>query len=156
MTDCIKDLIECFDQLFRKDETCSAYEANETFEKFVRPPSMSISDYIIQFELLYTKAKSHNMEILDGVLAYHLLNHANLSEHHKQLVRATVTHMKYSVMEDQLRKVFANTARISHTKEEPPVKLEPCGSFCTQNSNCQRVKPESTLVSDRTEESEAY
>ena len=46
---------------------------------------MSISDYINRFERLYQKAKSYKMEIHDGVLAYHLLNSANLSDHHKQL-----------------------------------------------------------------------
>ena len=68
------------DQLFLQDETCSAYEAYATFEKFVHPPNMSISDYIIQFEQSYTKAKSQKMEMLEGVLTYHLLNIANLSE----------------------------------------------------------------------------
>ena len=54
-------------------------------EKFIRPSEMSISDYINRFERLYQKAKSYKMEIHDGVLAYHLLNSANLSDHHKQL-----------------------------------------------------------------------
>ena len=111
---------------------------------------MSISDYIIQFEKLHTNAKSHKMEIPDTVLTYRLLNSANLFEHHKQLVRATVTDMKYSVMKDQLKNVFTNTASTSHIKEEPPVKLEPGGTFYT------KIKPKSTPVSDKTEESEVY
>ena len=65
---------------------------------------MSISDYIIQFEQLYNNAKTHKMEILDGVLAYRLLNSASLSEQHKQLVRATVSEMKYSIMKEQFKK----------------------------------------------------
>ena len=78
------------------------------FEKFVRPAEMSIADYIIQFERLHIKAKSHSMEIHDGVLAYRLLNGANLSESHKQLVRATLREMKYDTMKEQLKKVFTN------------------------------------------------
>ena len=42
------------DTLTDDDETCSAREAYETFEKFVQSPNMSISDYVIQFEQLYT------------------------------------------------------------------------------------------------------
>ena len=105
--DGVKNLLDSLDELFLKDETCSSYEA---FEKFVRPAAMSISDYIIQFEQLHNKAKSHKMEILDGVLAYRLLNSANLSEQHKQLVGATVSEIKYSIMKEQLKKVFTNAA----------------------------------------------
>ena len=47
------------------------------------------------------------MEIHDGVLAYRLLNSANLSDRNKQLIKATLTEMKYSLMKDQLNKVFA-------------------------------------------------
>ena len=93
--DGVKNLLDCLDELFLKDETCSSYEA---VEKFVRPAAMSIGDYITQFEQLYNKAKTHKMEILDGVLAYCLLNSENLSEQHKQLVRATVSEMKYSTV----------------------------------------------------------
>ena len=75
----IKNLIEELDKMYLKDESSQAYEAYETFEKFVRPSGMSISDYVIKFEQLYFKAKSFNMEILDGVLAYRLLNSANLT-----------------------------------------------------------------------------
>ena len=86
---------------------------------------MSISDYIIQFEQLYTNAKSHKMEILNGVLAYRLLNSANLSEHHKQLVRATVTDMKYSAMKDQLKK-YLPTQQVHHiSRRKLPLNLNP-------------------------------
>ena len=133
--DRVKNLLNCLDELFHKDETCSSYEAYEAFEKFVRPAAMNISDYIIQFEQLYNKAKSHKMEILDGVLADHLLNSANLSEQHKQLVRATVSEMKYSIMKEQLKKVFTNTT--SSPQEEPPVKLEAGNTFYGRDgTNC--------------------
>ena len=85
-------------------------EAYETFEKFMRPHGMSIADYVIKFEQLYFKAKSFKMEILDGVLAYRLLNSANLTIEQKQLVKATVNKMDYTVMKDQLKKVFTTVA----------------------------------------------
>ena len=63
----------CFqklDKLYLKDDTHYAYEAYERFETFSRVPSMTVSDYIIEFEHLYNKAKQHKMELPDGVLAY--------------------------------------------------------------------------------------
>ena len=80
----VKNLIEILDNMYLKDESARAYEAYESFEKFIRPQGMSISDYVIKFEQLYFKAKSFNMEILDGVLAYRLLNSANLTREQKQ------------------------------------------------------------------------
>ena len=50
---------------------------------------MSIADYIIKFERLHIKAKGHSMEIHNGLLPYRSLSGVNLSESHKQLVRAT-------------------------------------------------------------------
>ena len=72
---------------------------------------MTIADYVIKFEQLYFKAKSFDMEILDGVLTYRLLNSANLTKDQKQLVKAIVSKMDYNIMKDQLKKVFTNTAR---------------------------------------------
>ena len=127
--DGVKNLIDALDKLYLQDEACSAYEAYEMFEKFVRPAEMSIADYIIQFERLHIKAKSHSMEIHDGVLAYRLLNGANLSESHKQLVRATLREMKYDTMKEQLKKVFTNAGCEHKQDGEPAIKVEPSASF---------------------------
>ena len=42
------------DTLYLKDVHCSAYEELEKFEKFTQPSHVSICDYIIEFEKLYT------------------------------------------------------------------------------------------------------
>ena len=121
----VDELIKELDKLYAKDETCTAYEAYETFEKFLRPGNMKMNEYVIKFELLYNKAKSHKMTIDDGVLAYRLLNSANLSENHKELVRATVKEMKYNDMKDQLKKVFTHTSSHGPSQSQAPaIKLE--------------------------------
>ena len=71
---------------------------------------MSISDCVIKFEQLYFKVKSFHMEILDGVLAYRLLNSVNLTNDQKQLVKTAVSKMDYQIMKDQLKKVFTSTS----------------------------------------------
>ena len=38
----LKNLLDCLDKLYLKDQTCSAYEIYEEFEKFVKPSDMSI------------------------------------------------------------------------------------------------------------------
>ena len=62
----VNKLLEVLDELYLKDEVSLAYEAYEAFEKFVRPASMTINDYVIHFERLHNKAKGYKMEIHDG------------------------------------------------------------------------------------------
>ena len=110
-----------------------AYEAYDAFEKFIRPASMTISDYIIHFEKFHNKAKGYKMEIHDGVLAYRLLNNTTISESHKQLIRATLPDLRYTTMKEQLKRVFAKTVttesiEAQQPKSEFPVKFESDGS----------------------------
>ena len=100
----VNNLMAELDKIYLKDESSQVYEAYETFEKFVRPSGMSISDYFIKFEQFYFKAKSFHMEILHGVLTYRLLNTANLTNDQKQLVKATVSNMDHQIMKDQLKR----------------------------------------------------
>ena len=100
----LNKLLEVLDELYLKDEVSLAYEAYEAFEKFVRPASMTINDYVIHFERLHNKAKGYKMEIHDGVLAYRLLNNSNIAESHKPLIRATLPDdLRYTTMWKQLK-----------------------------------------------------
>ena len=122
----VKNLLEKLDKLYLKDDTYSAYEAYERFETFSRAPSMTVSDYIIEFERLYNKAKQHRMGLPDGVLAYRFLNSVNISSHHVQLVRATLSELSYQSMKDQLKKIFSDpTNLVSDAKQEQAIKVEP-------------------------------
>ena len=125
----INGLLEVLDELYLKDEVYLAYEAYEAFENFIRPASMTINDYIIHFERLHNKAKGYKMEIHDGVLAYRLLNNTNISESHKQLIRATLPDLRYTTMKEQLIRVFAKTVttesvEAQQPKSEFPVRFE--------------------------------
>ena len=87
---------------------------------------MTVSDYIIEYERLYNKAKQHKMKLPDRVLAYRFLDSANISSHHTQLVRATLPDLSYRSMKDQLKKIFSDpTNVISDAKQEQAIKVEP-------------------------------
>ena len=105
----VKEVIKMLDHMYLKDECILAYESYEIFESFKRPSSMNINDYVVKFEALHRNAKAHKMDIHDGVLAYRLLNNANLSEDKKQLVKATLTKMTYDDMKEKLKKVFTSS-----------------------------------------------
>ena len=59
---------------------------------------MTILDYINEFERLNNKICQFDMVLPTGVLAYKVLNNANISSEKKQLIRATVVSLTYENM----------------------------------------------------------
>ena len=112
----VENLIKALHNLYLKDRNYSAYEAYETFEKFKRPPSMTINNYIVEFECFYHKIKNYDMGLPGGVLAYKFLNNANISEHHKQLVRATLSELKYNTMKEFIIFYWVNKGRTKYKR----------------------------------------
>ena len=103
----VKVITDRLDKIFLKDEIQTTYLAYEKFEKFKRPETRSITDYIVEFERFYYKIKP------DGILAYQVLQSANLSVEQQQLVRATTTELKYDIMVAQLKKIFGDCVSAS-------------------------------------------
>ena len=101
-------ILKRLDELYLEDTTQTAYLAYQNFETFKRPETMNMKDYLVKFEQLYTKIKDHQMVLPDGVLAYRVLNSANLSNEQMTLCRATMTDLKYDAMVKQLKRLFAD------------------------------------------------
>ena len=133
--DGLEKILERLDKLYLQDTNQSAYLAYQEFENFKRPLEMRMREYLNNFEKLYTKIKAHGMELPDGVLAYRVLNSANLSEEEMKLCRATLTTLQYDKMVEQLLKIFGDTGSPSFGKSD--------------------VKEESVFVASN-EEGEAY
>lgn len=120
--DCI---IASLDNLFLKDKAESGFEAFDQFIKFRRPQSMSIKDYILEFNLKYNKIKCQNMKLPEGVLAYALLTCANLPSDQEQLCRATCSELTYQDMKRQIDRISlsnANSHLSSETSDFAPVQ----------------------------------
>ena len=69
---------------------------------------MSMKDYMIEFERLLSKTKAHGSNMSEDILAYRLLRSANISQHHEQLARATISDLNYQNMKLQLKKIFGD------------------------------------------------
>ena len=102
--DGLKLAIEKLDKLYLEDESSPAYEAYKKIEKLSRPHEISLSDYVTKFEQLHEVAENHDMEVLDGVLAYRLLNNANLPGKKIQLIRASANKIKYKITKEHLKR----------------------------------------------------
>ena len=88
-------ILERLDALYLEDTTQTAYLAYQSFESFERLVSMVMKDYLVKFEHLYTKIKDHQMVLPDGILAYRVLNPANLTSEQMTRCRATMNNLKY-------------------------------------------------------------
>ena len=104
----VKEIMLRLDQLYKKDDTLSKFQALENFETYRRPNHMSIPEYINEFEKRLHKCKTYGSDMSDDVLAYRLLKNANLKQSKEQLIKATISDLKYSIMKDQLKKIFSD------------------------------------------------
>ena len=125
--DGVKNIIEKLGKLYLKDKTQSAYQAYDNFEKFRRPLSMSVSDYIIEFERLLNKTKEYESDMSSDILAYRLLKSANLNEQQEQLAKATISTLTYESMKTQLKKIFGDDLEVSmgNNSSDVHVNIEP-------------------------------
>ena len=122
-------ILERLDALYLEGNIQIAYLAYQTFEIFQRPENMTMKNYLVKFEHLYTKIKDHKMELPDGVLAYRVLNSANLSNEQMTLCRATMMDLKYPEMVKQLKRLFADG-----------ITSTPIGAQATYQPNKEPVK----------------
>ena len=118
-----KNIVAKLDTLYLKDKAQVAYEAYDKFDQFQRGPEMTMKDFIIEFERLHCKTKSHGATMSDDIMAYRLLKSANISNEHQQLARATMGDLKYENIKSQLNKIFGDQATAS-TSSDFQVKVE--------------------------------
>ena len=71
-------VIECLDSINKEDSSHMAFRAYCRFEKFECQESMNLQAFVSEFAKLYQDLKRHKMELPDVVLAYRILNSANL------------------------------------------------------------------------------
>ena len=105
--DGLKKVIDRLDTIYREDSSHMAYRVYCRFEKFERPESMNLQAFVSEFAKLYEDLKKHKMELPDAVLAYRILNSANLSSEKVDLALATVKKFTYTEMISTISKIFS-------------------------------------------------
>ena len=118
----LDEVLKRLDELYLKDETLQKYELFDQFDNYKRAHSVSINEFLHQFNLLYNKLKSYGTTISDDLLAYKLFKSGNLSPDHEKLAKATCE-LKYNSMKEQLKKIFLYT-KTSHIPSIPSLKVD--------------------------------
>lgn len=105
----VKELIAELDKLYLPDQTQQIFNSMDDFLQYRRPASATMEEYCREFQrklrMLGQVAKKDPM-FDDGVLAYFLLQHSNLDETSRTLVRATVTKLELATVESALKRTF--------------------------------------------------
>ena len=125
-SDGIDRIITRLNKIYKKDELTQKNNALEKFKTYRRKSTATIRDFRTEFEKRYHKTKSYGTTISGDVLAYRLLKAASLSIRDKQLVKATITELKYDAVKTKLAKIFQDNTEVPTTKfNEMSIKLEP-------------------------------
>ena len=117
--DGVTTIFDCLDRLYAKNKAESSFSAFDDFIKFKRPETMSIKDYIIEFNLKLKKIQNHDMALPEGVLAYYLLECANLTKEQTSLCRATCNNLTYNDMKTQIERIYITNQFASNSVRKP-------------------------------------
>ena len=102
--DRLKSIVTHLDKLYKEDDTLSKFHTLESFETYKRPSTLSIPEYINEFEKRLHNVKNYGTEMSDDILAYRLLKNANLKQSKEQLIIAAISDLRYNLMKEQLKK----------------------------------------------------
>ena len=104
----VKHVLNELDKLFEKERTFLMYDAYMKFSNFKKTESMSMLDYVVEFEQLNKKCINLKIDS-DAVLALKLLFNANLSEQQQQMALTACSNMKYEEMKNVLTRIFSKS-----------------------------------------------
>ena len=119
-------LFENLDKHLSKDELYDILDKFEDFENFVRKNGQSINEYVALFDSKYKKVLKKSLVLPSEILAFRLINRANITRHERLLILSGFDFGNRSSLYEQavkLLKKFIGDLEVS--KEMGSVRLEP-------------------------------
>ena len=119
-------LFENLDKHLSKDELYDILDKFEDFENFVRKNGQSINEYVALFDSKYKKVLKKSLVLPSEILAFRLINRANITRHERLLILSGFDFENRSSLYEQavkLLKKFIGALEVS--KEMGSVRLEP-------------------------------
>ena len=116
--DGLDKLVKKLRELYCVSQDQAMYSAYEKFETFQRPETMTITEYINEFEHLNQKLVTYKITLPLAVLAHQLLKNANLPKDKHDLARATVAELTYDAMKTKIKAIYDYCAKSKPSSEE--------------------------------------
>ena len=82
----ISTLLDFLDKHLQKDELADTLEKFEDFENFKRKEGQSMHEYVSLFDFKYKKIEKKQIKLLPEILAFRLLQRANISRQEKMTI----------------------------------------------------------------------
>ena len=119
------------DKFYLKDKDRESFLAYERFTTFRRSEGVSMKDFLIKFELLRNTCSSYEVVIPDKIVAYQMLESANLPLMKKEVVKTTLTTYTADNMRSQILKIFCeeDVPNVSGHQDNIHIKSEPDEEF---------------------------
>ena len=129
--DGVKEYLEYMDAIFLKDDLTKTYEDYVEFDSYKRPVDVKIVAFINEFEKRYNRIKKDDCKLPEAILAFKLLDAANISHQDRLFVLTGVDYTKKTTLFNQtkiaLKKYAGEQAGgVSNAGSSgPSIKLEP-------------------------------
>ena len=132
--DGLKVIIEQLDKIYEEDSALMSYRVYRKFVTYIRPEDMNLQDYMSEFEKLVADLRKIKLTLPEVVLAYSILNSANLPQDKVELALNTVKSMTYKDMCITIGKMFSVQTNVDNAGlggSQMKIKTEECNY--TQN-----------------------
>ncbi|CAL4069464.1 unnamed protein product [Meganyctiphanes norvegica] len=97
-TNGVDKILEYMDKLYLKDDLLNANEMFNNFDDYVKKPSDTMKEYVMEFDRLYRRCEKYTvLKIGDGALGFYLLKKAKLDDRETQLVLTGVDYKNKDV-----------------------------------------------------------
>ena len=128
--DGIQRLITFLDSIYKEDDMSAAWTKYKNFNKIVRPDSVTICNYIADFEKEYLLAKSAGCVYSDIILAFRLLESSRLTEVDEKFVLTGVDYADAKSKQNLFDQVKSSLKKFQGRKmvsaeEESKIKFDP-------------------------------
>ena len=100
-------LLAELDKVYLKDDKDRAYEAYKNFDTY-KNTTETMTEYIMEFDSRYNKAKKHEMSLPEVVLSFKLLENANHTPEQKQLAITAASDLTKKSMKSALTRIFGD------------------------------------------------
>ena len=117
-------IIDKLDLAFLGDANARTFLAFKRFAEYKRQSGATITDFLVEYEMLYSKLAEFQITLPEGVQAYFLLCAANVSEEKESLIRTTCGDFTYDNMKNTIKMAF-NDFSTSSENAPPAIKTEP-------------------------------
>ena len=126
----ITTIINKLNSQYKKDELNGKYEDLEHFESYKGSLEIQMQQFVAEFDQAYNKLTRDGITICSDHLGFKLFKTANLSHHHEQLIKATITGVSYDNIKN-VKSIFSNETEKPKTRELQ-IKAEP--TYCTKEA----------------------